>query len=72
MCQPASRWAARVRRQPKDPKLHATYDGKQGKPSGPALAPKAAWPERLRTPLPDRLAEASLTGTATVPVCRKE
>ena len=32
-----------------DPKPYATYDGTQGDPSGPPLAPKPAWPEKLRT-----------------------
>ena len=45
-----------------DPKLYATCDGKQGEPSGPALGTKPAWPERSRTPSPDRLAEASRDG----------
>ena len=69
-----------------DPKLYATYDGKQGEPSGPALGTKPAWPERSRTPSPDRLAEASRDGATgppdgacgrpehrpQAPACRKE
>jgi Mn-containing catalase len=51
MCQPASRWAAWVRRQPKDPKLHATYDGKQGKPSGPALGTESGLAGKIKDAL---------------------
>lgn len=31
-----------------DPKLYATYDGKQGEPSGPALGTEAGLPRKIK------------------------
>ena len=50
-CSIPSRWAAPVRRQPPDPKLYATYDGKQGEPSGPALGTETGLAGKIKDAL---------------------
>jgi Mn-containing catalase len=42
-----------------DPKLYATYDGKQCEPSGPALGTETGLAGKIKDASPDRLAEAS-------------
>jgi hypothetical protein len=46
-------WSCRMPRQVQgpDPKLHATYDGKQGEPSGPALGTEAGLAGKIKDAL---------------------
>jgi Mn-containing catalase len=46
-----SRWAAPGSAPAPDPKLYATYDGRQGEPSGPALGTETGLAGKIKDAL---------------------